>query len=157
MDNKMVIRTAGLSDIPLVAQLQLMLWPDHTLEEMKLEMQRVVASPDGVIFIAFINRIPAGFAECRLRHDYVEGTQTSPVGYLEGIFVRSEYRRQGIARKLFQYCEKWAKDKGCSEFASDCEVKNTESIAFHSKAGFTEINRIVCFSKKINQKITCVK
>jgi aminoglycoside 6'-N-acetyltransferase I len=154
MENEMTIRTAGLSDIPLVAQLQLMLWPEHTLEEMKSEMKRVITSPDGVVFISFINGIPAGFAECRLRHDYVEGTRTSPVGYLEGIFVRLEYRRQGIAWHLFQQCEKWAKDKGCSEFASDCEVINNESIAFHSKAGFHEVNRIVCYSKKINQDIT---
>ena len=30
---------------------------------------------------------PAGFAQCQLRRDYVEGTKTSPVGYPEGIFV----------------------------------------------------------------------
>jgi aminoglycoside 6'-N-acetyltransferase I len=157
MENKMTIQTAGLSDIPLVAQLQLMLWPDHTLEEMKQEMQKVVSSPDGVVFIAFINQISAGFAECRIRHDYVEGTRTSPVGYLEGIFVRLEYRRQGIARELFHHCEKWAKKKGCSEFASDCETTNKESIAFHSNMGFQEINRIVCYSKKINQDVTYEK
>jgi aminoglycoside 6'-N-acetyltransferase I len=145
MENEMTIRTAGLSDIPLVAQLQLMLWPEHTPEEMKLEMHKVLDSPaEGVVFIAFIHENPAGFAECRLRRDYVEGTRTSPVGYLEGIFVHPDYRRQGIALQLFQHCEKWAKDKGCFEFASDCEVINNESIAFHSKAGFNEINRIVC-------------
>jgi len=149
MENVITIRTAGLSDIQLAAQLQLLLWPDHTLEEMKLEMGKVLASPDGVVFIATIGENLAGFAECRLRHDYVEGTHTSPVGYLEGIFVKPEYRRHGVARFLFQYCEKWAKDKGCSEFASDCELINQASIEFHKDSGFQEVNRTVNFSKKI--------
>jgi aminoglycoside 6'-N-acetyltransferase I len=150
MEDERTIRAAGLADIQLVAELQLMLWPEHTLEEMILEMRKVIPSPDGVVFISCINGIPAGFAECRLRHDYVEGTRTSPVGYLEGIFVRPDYRRQGIAWHLFKHCEKWAKDNGCSEFASDCEVNNLASIAFHSRAGFTEIKHIVCFTKTID-------
>jgi aminoglycoside 6'-N-acetyltransferase I len=154
MENEMTIRTAGLADIQILAELQLMLWPEHTLEEMKSEMQKVITSPEGVVFLAFINRMPAGFAECRLRRDYVEGTRTSPVGYLEGIFVRPEYRRQGVALSLIQHCEQWALKHECSEFASDCEQKNPASIAFHSKAGFTEVNRSVCYSKKINQDIT---
>jgi aminoglycoside 6'-N-acetyltransferase I len=86
---------------------------------------------------------------CQLRHDYVEGTKTSPVGYLEGIYVREEYRRSGVAKELLECCEQWAKEKGCTEFASDCELTNEKSIAFHSAAGFSEANRIVCFTKTI--------
>lgn len=40
------------------------------------------------------------FAQCGLRHDYVEGRGSSPVGYLEGIFVEKEYRKQGCAKEL---------------------------------------------------------
>lgn len=35
-----------------------------------------------------------GFAQCQLRCDYVEGTKTTPVGYLEGIFIKDGYRRK---------------------------------------------------------------
>lgn len=38
--------------------------------------------------------IPIGFAQCQLRCDYVEGTKTTPVGYLEGIFIKDGYRRK---------------------------------------------------------------
>lgn len=84
-----------------------------------------------------------------IRHDYVEGTNSSPVGYLEGIFVQEEYRKQGYAKQLLNYCEKWAKKKGCSEFASDCELDNEISRQFHINLGFDGANRIICFSKKI--------
>ena len=87
--------------------------------------------------------------ECQLRHDYVEGTHSSPVGYLEGIFVKEDYRKRGIAKKLLQACEQWSKEKGCTEFASDCEITNEQSLKFHLKADFSEANRIICFTKKL--------
>lgn len=60
-----------------------------------------------------------GIAHCCPRHDYVEGCESSPVGYLEGIFVQENYRMKGTASSLCKECGEWAKDKGCSEFASD--------------------------------------
>ena len=84
-----------------------------------------------------------------VRVDYVEGTKSSPVGYLEGIYIQEKYRLKGYARELVKACEEWAKNKGCSEFASDCELTNKESYSFHKKVGFKEANRIICFNKKI--------
>ncbi len=45
----------------------------------------IILREDARFFIKYEGDIPAGFAQCQLRHDYVEGTETSPVGYLEGI------------------------------------------------------------------------
>ena len=87
--------------------------------------------------------------QCQLRNDYVEGTKTSPVGYLEGIYVLDEYRKRGYAGQLLKECENWAKDEDCLEFASDCEIDNFDSYNFHVKMGFTEANRIICFTKQL--------
>ena len=89
------------------------------------------------------------FAQCQLRHDYVEGTETSPVGYLEGILVEEAYRHKGYAKELLRECEQWAKSKGCTEFASDCELENEESLRFHMAMQFEEANRVICFRKDI--------
>ena len=86
---------------------------------------------------------------CGLRHDYVEGTDSSPVGYLEGIFVMEKYRKRGIAKELLKNCQKWAQEQGCGEFASDCEIMNEDSLRFHLHVGFEEVNRIICFTKKL--------
>lgn len=56
-----------------------------------------------------------------------------PVGYLEGIYVRPEYRRQGWARRLLEAGQDWARSLGCREFASTCSLNNTGSIDFHEK------------------------
>ena len=144
-----MIRKAEINDLPILAELACQLWPDHTVEEMRLEFAEIITKNDAAFFLAYAEETAIGFAQCQLRHDYVEGTDSSPVGYLEGIYVADGYRKQGVARELLSACESWAKAKGCSEFASDCELDNVQSLQFHLNVGFEEANRIICFTKKI--------
>lgn len=116
---------------------------------MQAEYEKIIANPNAAFFLAYAEETPIGFAQCQLRHDYVEGTESSPVGYLEEIYVADEYRKQGVARELLSACESWAKSMGCKEFASDCELNNTQSLRFHLNVGFEEVNRIICFTKKL--------
>ena len=101
------------------------------------------------VFVKEVDSHYVGLAMCLLRHDYVEGCETSPVGYLEGIVVDEAYRNKGIATELCKECEEWAKMAGCSEFASDCEIDNASSLQFHLNIGFSEENRIICFRKEL--------
>ena len=125
------------------------MWTDHDPEEMAEEFRKLVMNDEAVCFIKYEDEKPIGFAQCQLRHDYVEGTESSPVGYLEGILIVDGYRKKGYAAELLSECEKWAKEKGCSEFASDCELVNEESLKFHMALRFEEVNRIICFRKDI--------
>ncbi len=140
---------ATTADMNTIAELACELWPDHTVKEMAREYQDLLTEKEAAIFLYRAEGYVAGFAQCQLRHDYVEGTETSPVGYLEGIYVRKADRGKGIARSLLRACEDWAKEQGCTEFASDCELTNTESQGFHRAAGFKEANRIVAYVRKI--------
>lgn len=143
------IKKATAADIPAAAMLANRLWPHHEATEMEAEYAHIPEDANASIFLAFQDRLPVGFAQCSLRYDYVEGTCSSPVGYLEGIYVLEAYRSKGIAGILLKSCEKWAKEQGCSEFASDCELSNTQSLNFHLSVGFDEANRIICFTKRI--------
>lgn len=143
------IRKAEMADLPVIAGLACRLWPDHTAEEMAGEMESLLSHPDAVLFLACEGWDNLGFVQCQLRRDYVEGTETSPVGYLEGIYVEPSARHRGIARQLLGTCERWAAHRGCREFASDCELDNLQSQAFHARVGFVEANRIICFAKKL--------
>lgn len=144
-----MISKATKIDVACVAEMAVMMWDSNSVEGLVREFETMLENEECVIYIYRIDNMPVGFAQCGLRHDYVEGTESSPVGYLEGIFVREEYRKQGYARELLAECEKWAKEKGCSEFASDCELTNDVSLDFHMSMGFTEANRIICFTKRI--------
>lgn len=143
------IRKATMTDAVAAAELAVRLWPSHEMSEITAEFTALLGDPDAAVFLAIQGQLPIGFAQCQLRHDYVEGTDSSPVGYLEGIYVADGYRKSGIARSLLHACEGWAKEKGCLEFASDCELNNTDSLHFHLNVGFEEANRIICFTKKI--------
>ena len=143
------LRKAAPDDLSSLVELALELWPGHTAGELSAELARTVAKEDAAFFLAYEDGEAVGFAQCQLRHDYVEGTKTSPVGYLEGIFVTEGCRRRGIAGQLMGACEDWAKEKGCAEFASDCELDNTQSLEFHQRLGFREANRVICFTKQL--------
>ena len=144
-----MIRRADIKEAEILAALAIQMWSDHDSEELAEEFRDLIQNTDAACFLKYIGGRPIAFAQCQLRHDYVEGTDSSPVGYLEGIFVADEYRRNGYAAELLAACEKWAKEKGCTEFASDCELDNADSLKFHLATGFAETNRIICFKKKL--------
>ena len=133
-----------------MAEMAVRMWDSHTAESLEAEFAEGLRSENAAFFIKYVDGVPAGFAQCNLRTDYVEGTESTPVGYLEGIFVGAEHRHKGYAKELLTACESWAKERGCREFASDCELTNSESWKFHMAMGFDEANRIICFKKKIS-------
>ena len=144
-----MVRKAEAADAGTIAGLAVLMWDTSTVPELTREFLDIMEQGKGQFFLKYDQEILVGFAQCTLRYDYVEGTETSPVGYLEGIFVQEAYRCRGYAKELLSECETWAKEKGCREFASDCEMVNDSSFRFHMAAGFVEANRIICFTKKL--------
>lgn len=142
-------KKAEMCDVERLANLAVLMWKKHTVQDLIDEFSKIMLKGNSQFFLKYEQDIPVGFAQCQLRNDYVEGTDTSPVGYLEGVFVKENYRHKGYAKELLSNCEKWAKMMGCVEFASDCEIDNDNSFKFHKAMNFTEANRIICFTKKL--------
>lgn len=144
-----MVRSAEVNDLGVLAELAALLWQNHSAEDLFQKFSKIMSNGASQFFLLYEKDLPVGFAQCQLRHDYVEGTETTPVGYLEGIFVKEEYRNQGYARELLTACEAWAKRNGCHEFASDCEIDNISGFRFHKAMNFAEANRIICFTKRL--------
>ena len=144
----MEIKKATKNEIEQVVNLAIKMWDSSTVEELMADFEDYINN-GGAVFLAYRENKAIAFAQCGLRHDYVEGTESSPVGYLEGIFVVEDERMQGVAKQLLNACQDYAKEQGCTEFASDCELDNEASLRFHLKMGFAEANRIICFTKKL--------
>lgn len=145
-----MIKRAKFADALVLAQVATKLWGSHELVSLQVEFEEMLSSDDAACFIKYIDNEPVGFAQCQLRSDYVKGTKTSPVGYLEGIYVDASYRHNGFARELLSACEIWAKEKHCSEFASDCELENIDSLGWHLASGFEEAGRSIHFRKDLS-------
>ncbi|MEY3419739.1 MAG: hypothetical protein RIR48_15, partial [Bacteroidota bacterium] len=90
-----------------------------------------------------------GFINISIRTDYVEGTDADNTPYLEAIFVKAEYRRKKVASLLLESGERWVKEKGFTQLASDTEITNLLSQDFHKQSGFKDVNTIVCFVKEL--------
>lgn len=146
------ITMATADDVEPWTQLRAELWPHHSLEDLRADLVRSFLSGSNEA-TAFIARNAAddavGFAEATLRRDYVNGCSTSPVLFLEGIYVRPAERRSGIARALCGAVADWGKSRGCTEFASDALLDNTASHALHAALGFAETQRVVFFRKPL--------
>lgn len=130
--------------------LRVALWPDSEAEA-AAEIDAMLAQPEGgqIAWLAFEDDTPVGLAEASLRHDYVNGCETSPVAFLEGIYVVPRARRRGVGRMLNEAVAAWAIRCGCTEYASDAELGNQASHAFHVALGFAETERIVCFRRML--------
>ena len=143
------IRPATAADTALLGKLACELWPEHDEKELSEEMAQLLSTKGCFFALCFCGEDAVGFAQCQLRHDYVEGCEHAPAGYLEGIYVRPAYRRKGAAAALLDSCRAWARAQGCSEFASDCELTNSESAAFHAAMGFREASRNIHFVQSL--------
>ena len=112
-------------------------------------MQAALAD-DAAVFLACEDGGPAiGFAEAALRRDYVNGTESSPVGFLEAWYVAPPWRGRGVGRALIAAVEGWTRGQGCAELASDALLDNTASHAAHAACGFEETERVVYFRKSL--------
>ena len=89
-----------------------------------------------------------GFLEASIR-SHVEDCDTENVGYLEGWFVEESYRQLGMGGSLVNFAEEWARQKGCTEMASDAEVDNIVSQQAHSRLGYSETSRLVHLRKEL--------
>ncbi len=93
----MVIRRATSAETAALAELAVQLWEGSTvLEFAESFTDLVMNNENAACFLAYEGNQPVGFAQCQLRRDYVEGTETCPVGYLEGGF-----RLEAVSGRFF--------------------------------------------------------
>ncbi|WP_046156017.1 aminoglycoside 6'-N-acetyltransferase [Chromobacterium vaccinii] len=86
-----------------------------------------------------------GLIELALRGDYVNGTRSSPVAFVEGLYVAPEHRRAGMAALLLAAAKDWAIRRGCAELASDTGLDNQVSQHAHLALDFEETERVVFY------------
>jgi len=151
MPEQTVIERCTALEQPGWLELRLALWPDATADDHRGYMAMELAQPDRFLQLMIYDELrqPIGFIEGSIRIDYVNGTESSPVGFVEGVYVVPSWRRRGIARLLFAAIGDWARARGCSELASDALIDNEISQRAHRALGFRETDRVVYFAKPL--------
>lgn len=132
------------------AKLSYMLFRDHhTFEDMFENCKKLLQNKRETGFLYEIDDNFVGFINISIRNDYVNGTNSSPVAFVEAIYVIEECRGKGIARELLKVAEIFARENGCTQLASDCLITNTVSEKFHKSCGFEETERVIYFVKNV--------
>ncbi len=145
----MEIEILSAGNIHALAVLVPELWPECIFEEEYEKYSGIINAEDEICYLIKEQEQFAGFVHVAARHDYVEGADDLPVAYVEAIYVKPAYQQQGIATRLIHTAADWARQKGFKQMASDTGLVNNAAINFHKKAGFTEVERVVCFIRNL--------
>jgi aminoglycoside 6'-N-acetyltransferase I len=143
------IRRATQEDKSSWLQMRQRLWPEAPIEYLSFDLDDRLVDPDYAVFVASGgDGALLAFIEVGLR-DHGEGCESSPVGYIEAWYVDEYQRGQKLGRDLILAAEHWAREKGCTEMASDTWLENEASITAHLKLGYVEVERLVHFAKRL--------
>ena len=115
------------------------------------EMELILARDDRFCyFLADESDLILGFVELTSRN-IADGCLSCPVAYLEGLFLKKEYRGTGLGKEAIRLILAWCAKEGYSELATDAELTNVNAQGFFKATGFDETYRVVEFCRKVNQ------
>jgi aminoglycoside 6'-N-acetyltransferase I len=147
------IRVAEARDLPQLARMRALLWPESSAEEHAIEVNAILNGCFGtlpvVIIVAESAGVAVGFLEVGLRSHADGCDPAQPVGFVEGWFVGEGWRNRGIGKALMAAAENWSRDQGCIEMASDTWIDNEASQRAHEALGFEVVDRCVNYRKKL--------
>jgi aminoglycoside 6'-N-acetyltransferase I len=149
-DVTIIIRPLLPEDDTEWLRLRSALWPRYKTSDHKFEMEKILADPEQPVFVAArsVGGL-CGFLEVSIRK-WAEGCTSNRVGYLEGWYVDPDWRNKSIGRKLVEAAEKWAREKGCTEMASDTDLDYPLSPGAHARLGYHEVQRTIHFRKELS-------
>lgn len=146
-----LIRRIERGDEDAWARMRLSLWPEFDDQNHRSDMEDYFSNPyTKAVFVAVRPEGGlVGFLEASIR-PFAEGCETPfPVGYIEGWYVDTDWRQQGLGAKMVRAAEDWARSLGCREMASDCDLTNQVSAHSHLALGYEEAARLIHFRKSL--------
>src|SRR5262245_15639756 len=112
------IRKMDASDRAVWMGMRVDLWPDDAPSALLRSIEAILSGDDAWGFLAESTEgAPAAFAEVSIRK-YANGCDSEPVPFLEGIFVRPQFRRQGAGARLIAHIEEFLIARGFNELGS---------------------------------------
>lgn len=126
------------------------LWPGLPASRHRVEMSGYRSTRSWAVFVADRGdgRL-GGFLELG-RRTFAEGYSSSSVHYIEGWYVDSDLHGSGVGRTLVEAAERYARESGGTEIASDCLLDNEVSRMAHRALGYEEVHPSIHFRKALN-------
>jgi len=148
-----VVRRATAADLDAVVAMRIALlkeYPDHPIygrlrPDAERRARPIFAAQleldTEVMFIADIDHVPVGLLRC------VESA-SSPLlipdryCYVSSVYVRPEFRRQGVLRKLLDRAREWCDERGLAEMRLHNVGSRSVSVAAWDALGFEVVEQV---------------
>jgi aminoglycoside 6'-N-acetyltransferase I len=142
------VREMTVADRTAFAKMRATKWPEESPEQHLAWIDRFLRDGDAWAFVAAAGGALVGFAEVAIRK-YANGCESTPVPFLEAIWVEPGLRHQGIGKRLIGHIEAFLTAHGYRELGSDARIENGLSHAAHQGWGFSETERVVYVRKSL--------
>jgi len=150
MSIQLSIRQSSLAEDLILAQNYYLMWQDYDMQE-QLEkdwqartiafIQEARAKHELVGFLAVQNGEIVGSAVAQVFQGlYPQVFHTRKYGYIWGVFVTTEVRKQGIATQLTRACNDYLKEIGCTKVVLHAAPMGKR---IYEKLGFTPSNEMI--------------
>lgn len=135
-ESKVIIRIAVESDFASLAKLgcEAMGYEESTEELVHEKLLKILKKDYERVFVAECGGTVVGFVHAQL---YELLYYPAMVNIL-GLAVDAAYRRQGIAEKLMQSVEIWARENGIREVRLNSGITRVRAHEFYRKTGFSD-------------------
>ena len=143
-----IIRASN-ENLNQLTELALALWPNNEKDLIKSDLVYIIGHLNNRVLLAKSDEEYIGFIHMSIRSGFVEGADTTPVGYIEGVYVKPDYRRKGVAKELYHAGLEWLKSEKCSQIGADIGINDNMCPDFYIGMGYKEANRIICYINNI--------
>ncbi len=140
------IRRATESDSAEIARLAGQLGYPVSDKAMRLRLQRLLANPDDVIFVADTGEGHLLGWIHGVCSQYVESECRVEIG---GLVVEEKFHRKGIGRALVAHLERWALERGLTQTVVRCRTTRPEAHLFYESLGYGKTKTQVVFRKSL--------
>ena len=141
-----VVRPGCADDLDACVALALLAAPEHEASFWRDVLLRDLEGHEHRLVVAESEGEVVGYGRARLVEPAPDAPpDTAPAGhYLTGVYVRPEWRRNGVATALTEARLDWIRERAADAWYF-ANARNTASIALHRRFGFEEVSRRFSF------------
>lgn len=99
---------------------------------------KLILDENNYLAVALVNDVIIGYI-CVLIQERPPIHLEKASGFLDGIFVKPDYRHQGVGTELYQMALRWLKEHEIRSVRLTVSPHNSVGLSFWRKQGFTEL------------------
>jgi len=126
----MQIKLATINDAASLFELNKLF---GNITALALLKESLVRNKDEIVSVAYDDNFAVGFCDGFLNRSICYSENRA---YIEALYVREGYRRQGIGKALIQLLIQEFSNRGISHFHTDTYLKNAVALALYESIGF---------------------